>query len=71
MIAEYKSYQSEVFKISGFALMTPLGRFILNLIEVGVNYSIIQFFINAFIAFLLFILGIMAIQRGFEIVEEI
>lgn len=71
MVAEYKSYQSEVFKIAGFALMTPLGRFVLNLIEIGVNNPINQLLINAFASFLLFLLGIMSIQRGFEIVEEI
>lgn len=70
VVVEYKKYQSEVFKISGFALMTPFARFILNLIEAGVSVHITQFLINVIASVLFFIVGIMVLQKGFEITWE-
>ena len=61
-------YQSEVFKLSGFALMTPFGRLMLNLLENGFNGILTNF--NFIGAMLLFLLGLWFIQRGYKISDE-
>lgn len=70
MISEDRKYQSDIFKITGFALMTPLGRFVLNLLELGPRGDIVSFVLNVIGSFILFFFGIIAIQRGYEFVQE-
>ena len=45
--------------------MTPTGRFVLNILEVGLMFDL-QFLANIFGSLILFIIGIMFIQVGYE-----
>ena len=69
MISEDRKYRSEFFKISGFALMTPMGKLVLDVI--GSNFAnLSSALIPGFIvSSLLFLGGIMMIQNGYEAVQ--
>ncbi len=66
MIFEENKYRAEVFKIAGFALLTPLGRLVLSFIEHGLPAIADNCPMNIITAGILFVLGIIFIQRGFE-----
>jgi putative Mn2+ efflux pump MntP len=66
MIYEDRKYQAELFKIGGFALMTPLGKYIIDLLQAGVINFKINPVISFVASFLLFLLGVIMLQRGFE-----
>ena len=70
MISEDRKYKSEFYKIAGLVLMTPLCRFVLHLIEFGLVGTKSQLLINALVSLLLFVFGIMALQRGYELTTE-
>ena len=70
MILERQKYRAEVFKICGFALMTPFGRFVLSTIEHGFRNLTFDSLGNLLTSFILFLFGIMAIQVGYEEVFE-
>ena len=69
MISEDQKYRSEAFRISGFALMTPIGKLVLDVI--GSNFAnLSSALIPGFmVSFLLFLGGIIMIQRGYESVQ--
>ena len=71
MVSEDRKYKSEFYKIAGLALMTPLCRFVLNLIEVGPVGSTGQLLVDLFASLLFFIFGIIMLQRGYELAGEI
>ena len=64
-------YKAEVFKIAGFALMTPIGRLILEFPNIKLTSLNIQFFFYVLIAILLFCLGIIVLTTGLEIITNI
>ena len=57
-------YRSEIYKIMGLSLMTPMGRFIINLLENRLTNS---FFFDLTGSMILLVAGICLIQRGYEI----
>ena len=63
-------YQSEIFKIMGLSLMTPVGRFGLNVLEKGFLNDTSTFYSNLLGAMVLFCLGVIVIQIGFEIAQK-
>ena len=63
-------YQSEVFKIMGLSLMTPMGRFILNLLENGFGNLTINFYVDFIGSMILLQIYMWFIQRGYEIADE-
>ena len=63
-------YQSEVFKIMGLSLMTPMGRFILNILENGFGNFTINSYIDFIGSVILLLIGLCFIQRGYEIADE-
>jgi len=65
MILERQKYRAEIFKILGIALLTPLGRFVLNTLETGLEISF-QTFVNASGSFALFIIGIIFLEIGYQ-----
>ena len=69
MISEDQQYRAEVFKIAGFALMTPLGRIVIDYIEIFKQIGPLMFGINLFIAFLLFLVGLTFIEMGRNILD--
>lgn len=70
MIVEENKYRAEVFKIAGFALLTPAGRLALSFTEHGFSGLADHFPLNIVIAMGLCILGIIFIQRGFEFLRN-
>ena len=70
MISADQKYRSEAFRISGFALMTPLAKYIVDLLQTGVVNFRINPIVSFTIAFLLFILGVIMLQRGFEYLRK-
>lgn len=71
VICEYQKFRADVFKICGFALMTPLGRFVLRLLDHGFRSLSIDLLIEFVCSIILFMFGIMAIQVGYdELYEE-
>ena len=45
--------------------MTPTGRFVLNILEVGLIFDL-QFLANIIGSLILFVIGIMFVQVGYE-----
>ena len=69
MILEDQKYRAEIFKILGVGLMTPIGRAVLRILDQGVQTFDIQFLLSLLISLLFFLGGIM-IQIGYESVQE-
>jgi len=70
MILERQKYKAEVFKIMGFALMTPICRIVLNFAAGELNVYSLHFVSSAVFSLILFLVGIMMIQIGYEEVME-
>ena len=49
--------------------MTPMGRFVLNTLEVGLIFNL-QHLLDMFGSLVLFMVGIMFVQIGYEEVRE-
>ena len=63
-------YQSEVFKIMGLSLMTPIGRLVLNILENGFGDLSTNFYLDLIGGMILLLIGMWFIQRGYEIADE-
>lgn len=71
MVTELDKYRAQYFQISGFCLMSPLGKIILNLFDYELKEILtIKFLICSVIALLLFYLGLVLIFKGEEKLEE-
>lgn len=70
MITEEQKHLADIFKIAGFALMTPLGRIVLNIPEFNFTYLNIQYIIFALVSLALFYLGIIFMLKSIEKVTE-
>jgi len=70
MITELQKYRAQVFQILGFALMTPLGKFVLDLKDIKLENINLWFFLYLFISLFLTYLGIICIFKGEEKLEE-
>ena len=57
-------YRSEIYKIMGLSLMTPMGRLGINLLENGFTNS---FFFDLVGSVILLVAGVCVIQRSYEI----
>ena len=69
MSSDVQKYKAQFFQISGFALMSPLGKMVLNIFELKeITFSTI-FFILFGIALVMFAGGIMLTARGLEHLE--
>ena len=69
MITE-EEYQAEVYKIAGFALMSPMGKFILSIYDTDFSNLKYRFFIYICLSTLLFFIGLIMIFSGYGIVYE-
>jgi hypothetical protein len=54
----------------GLSLMTPIGRFILNLLENSFGNLTIDFYVDFIGSVILLLIGLCFIQRGYEIADE-
>ena len=71
MTNEEHEFLADVYKVSGFALMTPLGRYFLILSDIRFPDLTIQFFIYLTVSIVLFYFGVIMIQRAYEEIQEI
>jgi len=65
-------YKSEVHKFTGFALMSPFSIKITNIFiqeEFVFDFSFFQI-LSWFVVCILFIIGVLVIYRGLDVVEE-
>ena len=69
MVAESKKYRAQFLQISGFCLMTPIGKLVLEFLDLGWNDLTIKFFFYLIVALVLTYFGIIFIIRGMEILE--
>ena len=65
-----EEYLAEICKISGFALMSPLGKLVLDIPDISLSNLTCQFFIYVGLSILLFFIGLIMILNGYGIVYE-
>lgn len=70
MITDEQKYRSEINKISGFALMTPLGRIFIDPFTVFGESSLGILLGYSLICCLLFVSGAIFVARGHAIVDK-
>ena len=70
MITE-EEYLAEIYKIAGFALMSPMGKFVLDIPTLSVDSLNYPFFIYLFLSILLFFIGFIMILNGYGIVYAV
>ena len=70
MTFEADKYRAQLFQVSGLALMTPVGKIYLSLLDIGLKDLTLKFFFYFLTSLFLVYLGIILIMRGFEILEE-
>ncbi len=69
MIHEELKFRAEIFKIAGFALMTPLGKVYLDFIPMLKTWGFLPFIIYVMISAALAITGIIIILRAWDLLE--
>ena len=69
MITE-EEYLADIYKISGFALMSPMGKFILSIPDIDFSNLTWQFLIYLGLSTLLFFTGFIMLLNGYAIVYE-
>ena len=67
MITE-EEYLADIYKISGFALMSPMGKFILSIPDIDFSNLTWQFLIYLGLSTLLFFTGFIMLLNGYAIV---
>lgn len=70
MINEIDKHRAITIQVAGFALMTPLGNFIVNFLNYRLTLLGIKLMIYIPIALFLFYLGMICLGRSQEILEE-
>ena len=70
MISEGEKYRAQTYNISGFALMSLFGRIAMQPLEIYHEYSLIGFICYTIFCSILFICGLLLIQRGYEEIER-
>lgn len=64
VITEEQKYRAFTFNVAGFALMTPLGKVVLDFSDLIKNYGLDWFFAHIVISALLFLWGLTCIEKG-------
>ena len=70
MITEVQKYRAQLFQISGFSLITPIGKLILDFLNLKQTDISLKFFIYIVTAILLAFIGLVLILHGMTILEE-
>ena len=70
MITEEQRCRAYTINIAGFALMTPLGKIVLEYASLFKEMGLILFFLNVFISGILFIFGLTFVDHGRSILNE-
>lgn len=69
MINELQKFRIEIFKVSGFAFLTPIGRIFVQSTVVFNEFQPIGFLTYLFICLMLGTLGLNLILKAYDIVE--
>lgn len=69
MIRESDKYRSDIFKIIGLAMLTPFGKLLIDPITIFSTHSVGNSIFIAISSTTSFILGILLITKGFDILE--
>ena len=69
MVTESQKYRAQFLQVSGFCLMTPMGKLVLEFLDIGWNDLTIKFSFYLIVTLVLTYLGIMFVIRGMEILE--
>lgn len=69
MIKEENRYKSDTLRITGIALMTPFGKMVIDFFSLRSQCNKFELIIYFFISLLLFMSGIIAIEKGREFTE--
>ena len=70
MINEEQKHLADIFKIGGSALMSPLGKFVLDFSTLSLSSFTIWYFIGLLAALMFFCFGIIFLLKSIEKVEE-
>ena len=70
MIKEIDRYSAEIFKISGFALMSPLGRVVIQPSVVFTEFGLKGFIFYSIFSLFLFFIGIIILIKGYDILDK-
>lgn len=70
MVTESDKYSAETMKVSGFALMTPFGRIIIQPVVVFNELGSVSFIIYFVFTFFLFLYGGYLVAQGYNILRE-
>lgn len=67
VIPKDEEYRSEIFKIAGFAMMAPIGKFFLEPWVIFKEINIIKFVIFLAVSSFLAYAGLIFIMKGYDI----
>lgn len=70
MTTDVQKYRATMFQIAGFALISPIGKIVLNALDFTFSdiFSI-KFFAYLFFTLFLLVIGIIFISRGIAVLE--
>ena len=67
---EEQRYKAYSFNIAGFAMMTPLGKIVLDYVPIFRELGLGWFVFNVFLSLFLFIAGLTFVEHGRTMLEE-
>lgn len=70
MVKEENKFVAEIYKISGFALMAPFGRYFLIFSSLKSSDITVLFFIHLIVSVILFCIGVVMIEWAYEEIKE-
>ena len=70
VITEEQKYRAYTFNIAGFAMMTPLGKVVLDYVPIFRELGLGWFIFNVLLSLFLFIAGLTFIEHGRNMLEE-
>ena len=70
MVTEVQKYRAQFFQVSGFCLMSPFGKLILEFLDIKLNDLNLRFIFYLACTVLLAFTGIIMILQGLDTVEK-
>ena len=70
MIKEVDRYGAEIFKIAGFALMSPFGRIAIQPTVVFNELGMIGFIFYVLLSLFMFFAGLLLFLKGYDILDK-
>ncbi len=70
MIIEEEKYRAYTFNFAGFAVMTPLGKLVLENVKLYNELGLLWFLINLFGSICLFVWGLTLVEQGRTILDK-